>query len=283
MTGVLSVEARWERACGTRVRLTVGQFSARWLASLNTGTLIIQPNGNARRAWHPPKFAERFAGERAPLSLAVAMEGHLEVQPPYDLHFGQDMFTEDGRKELDRLVNDVDLYCEHWAPECKLFSKARGKPIRLADGRTIQGPQPVRDKKHLMGFPWLSSEAKARVRRSNNIVLRALRRGKQARPTQRPSYWTLEQPYGSWIWEFTLVKELEAVVGFSHSIGTSCCFGGRREKWYSFFGDLPSLRQYLNRDCPGHDDLEGYTVTQGQDGLKRQSIHGGSAGPMHGP
>ena len=45
-----------------------------------------------------------------------------------------------------------------------------------------------------------------------------------------------------------------------------CCFGGRREKWYSFFGDLPSLRQYLNRDCPGHDDLEGYAVTQGQDG-----------------
>eukprot|EP00435_Cladocopium_sp_Y103_P025243 s2315_g6.t1 len=43
-----------------------------------------------RRAWRPPKFGERFAGERAPLSMAVAMEGHLEVQPPYDLHFGQD-------------------------------------------------------------------------------------------------------------------------------------------------------------------------------------------------
>ena len=32
-----------------------------------------------RRAWRPPKFGERFAGERAPLSLAVAMEGHIEV------------------------------------------------------------------------------------------------------------------------------------------------------------------------------------------------------------
>jgi hypothetical protein len=105
-----------------------------------------------RRAWRPPKFGERFAGERAPLSLAVAMEGHIEVQAPFDLHFGQDMFTEEGRKELDRLMADEALYCEHWAPECHLFSRARGRPIQLADGRTVQDPQPVRDQKHLMAF-----------------------------------------------------------------------------------------------------------------------------------
>ena len=116
------------------------------------------------------------------------MEGHLEVQAPFDLHFGHDVFTDDGRKELDRLMGDEALYCEHWAPECKLFSRARGKPIQLADGRTVQGPQPVRDQKHLMGFPWLSSEAKARVRRSNNMVLKAMRRGRQPRPSKRPCY-----------------------------------------------------------------------------------------------
>lgn len=54
------------------------------------------------------------------------MEGHLEVQAPFDLHFGHDVFTDDGRKELDRLMGDEALYCEHWAPECKLFSRARG-------------------------------------------------------------------------------------------------------------------------------------------------------------
>ena len=69
-----------------------------------------------------------------------------------DLHFGQDMFTEEGRKELDRLMADEALYCEHWAPECHLFSRARGRPIQLADGRTVQDPQPVRDQKHLMAF-----------------------------------------------------------------------------------------------------------------------------------
>lgn len=57
-----------------------------------------------RHVWRPPKFGERFAGRRAPLSHAVAMVGHLEVQPPYDLHFGNDMFTDQGREELKQLT-----------------------------------------------------------------------------------------------------------------------------------------------------------------------------------
>ena len=41
-----------------------------------------------RRQWRPPKFGERYAGERAPLSHAVAS---IDVQPPFDLHFGSDV------------------------------------------------------------------------------------------------------------------------------------------------------------------------------------------------
>jgi hypothetical protein len=100
-----------------------------------------------------------------------------------------------------------ELVAEHWAPECKLFSRARGKPITLESGRRIAGPQPVRDQHHLMGFPWLSNEMKSKVRRSNNMVLKALRRGADQ---QRPNkYLTVEHPYRSWMWYFTLMKELE--------------------------------------------------------------------------
>lgn len=160
-----------------------------------------------RRAWKPPKFGERFSGPRAPLSHAVAMRGHVEVQPPYDLHFGQDFFSEQGRQELKTLMEPEELVAEHWAPECKLFSRARGKPITLESGRRIAGPQPVRDQHHLMGFPWLSNEMKSKVRRSNNMVLKALRRGADQ---QRPNkYLTVEHPYRSWMWYFTLMKELE--------------------------------------------------------------------------
>lgn len=160
-----------------------------------------------RRAWKPPKFGERFSGPRAPLSHAVAMRGHVEVQPPYDLHFGQDFFSEQGRQELKTLMEPEELVAEHWAPECKLFSRARGKPITLESGRRIAGPQPVRDQHHLMGFPWLSNEMKSKVKRSNNMVLKALRRGADQ---QRPNkYLTVEHPYRSWMWYFTLMKELE--------------------------------------------------------------------------
>ena len=82
-----------------------------------------------RRGWKPPKFGERFSGPHAPLSHAVAKMGGIEIQEPFDKLLGSDMFTEEGREELTTLMSDPHLYCEHSAPECKLFSKARGRPI----------------------------------------------------------------------------------------------------------------------------------------------------------
>ena len=149
-----------------------------------------------RRAWRPPRFGERFAGKRAPLSHAVATEGHIEVQEPFDLHFGHNMFTDEGRDTLQRLCDDEFLEAEHWAPECRLFSKARGKPIVLSSGREIAGPQPVRDHRHLMGFPWLSTEMKARVRQSNSMVLKAIKRA-MLRKGSATGQWSIPMVLGS--------------------------------------------------------------------------------------
>ena len=137
---------------------------------------------------------------------------------------------------MESLTDDPWLYCEHWAPECRLFSKARGKPITLNDGRVITGPRPVRDARHVMGFSNLNGEMKARLRRSNSMALRALKRGEVTVKHRSPRHWTLEHPYGSWLWEFTLVKKLEAA-GFDHAVGSSCwkglmepCITQRRRK-----------------------------------------------------
>eukprot|EP00438_Fugacium_kawagutii_P014120 Skav213966 [mRNA] locus=scaffold2200:139314:141944:+ [translate_table: standard] len=217
-----------------------------------------------RRTWRPPRFGERFSGPNYPLSRAVARKGHMEIQEPFDWYLGHDLFTEKGRKHLDALMDDPHLVSEHWAPECKLFSRARGRPITLKSGRVIQGPQPVRDKKHIMGFPWLSSTMKAKVRQSNNMVLKALKRGKEKPKFKR--WWTMEHPLRSWAWDFTLAKELEEDPDFSHSEGSSCCFGGEREKWFSFFGNLETLPRYLHKECPGHTGLKTYEVEELDDG-----------------
>ena len=219
-----------------------------------------------RRTWEIPKFGERFAGSRAPLSHAVAMKGKIEVQPPFDWHFGDDVFTEQGRETLEQLNSDPCLAFEHWAPECKLFSRARERPIRLRDGRLVDGPKPVRDGSHVMGFPWLPADLKAKVRQSNSMVLRSLKRGKQG--VRGPKhYWTVEHPLRSWMWEFQPVKDLEREPGYHYAVGSHCCFGGARQKWFALFGDLPTLRRHLHfPECPGHEGLEGYQVEEDDQG-----------------
>ena len=71
--------------------------------------------------------------------------------------------------------------------------------MHLDDGTRLAGPQPVRDRKHIMGFPWLPGDMQARVRRANNMVLRTLRRGLDAKGKY---YWSMEHLYNSWAWEF---------------------------------------------------------------------------------
>lgn len=110
--------------------------------------------GPCKRKDHPcPRFGERFAGS-ARLSKEVARAG-IEVQEPFDLTWNHDYFSLAGKATLKRLESDEQLRAEHWAPECKLFSRARGRPITLRDGCTVRGPQPVRDASHVMGYPWL--------------------------------------------------------------------------------------------------------------------------------
>lgn len=46
----------------------------------------------------------------------------------------------------------------------KELPTSRGRPIHLSDGRVIDGPQPVRDGHHLMGFPWVSNQMKVRLK-----------------------------------------------------------------------------------------------------------------------
>ena len=40
------------------------------------------------------------------------------------------------------------------------------------------------------------------------MALKALKRGEQVKQTGMPRHWTLEHPYPSWVWDFTLVQTL---------------------------------------------------------------------------
>ena len=217
-----------------------------------------------RKMYVVPKFGERFSGPNAPLSRAVARVGGIEVQPPYDLLRGQDYNTPEGKAVLAELEGDPALAAEHWAPECRLFSRARGKPVRLEDGTEMPGPQPVRDAYHVMGFPWVSQQMKIALRKSNSMALRGLKRAQGTFGQRR--YVTVEHPYNSWLWYFSLIEELQRA-GFSFAAGSNCCWGGDREKWYALLNNAPEIQKELDvPHCPGHEGLRGYEVTRNDDG-----------------
>ena len=221
-------------------------------------------NGPCRRMDHPcPRFGERFAGQ-AQLTKEVARVGGIEVQEPYDLTWGHDFFSPEGKATLKELETDPSLKAEHWAPDCKLYSRARGRPITLPDGRTIKGPQPVRDEKHVMGFPWLTGDMKARLRRSNAMALRSLKRGRDCQ-AQGIAH-SVEHPWNSWMWEMQPAKQLEQE-SHTYACSSACCYGGSREKWTGLLVNSDHVAQAVHQpECPGHEGLRSYEVEQRPDG-----------------
>lgn len=94
--------------------------------------------------------------------------------------------------------------------------------------------------------------------------MRGLKRGNTTFGTKR--YLTVEHPYGSWMWYFKLVDELRRA-GYTFAVGSNCCFGGDREKWYALLNNSPAIQLELDRpNCPGHPGLLPYTVARNADG-----------------
>ena len=85
------------------------------------------------------QFGEGFCGARAPLAWAHCCEGILVIAPFDKLYDADgDLFAESG-KDLLRTFESETALTEHWGPDCKLMSRARGKPIQLNNGRWIEG------------------------------------------------------------------------------------------------------------------------------------------------
>ena len=76
---------------------------------------------------------------------------------PFDKLYNPDgdLFAESGKCFL-RTFDSETALMEHWDPDCKLMSRARGKPIQLNSGRWIEGPKAVRSEnihRDCPGFP----------------------------------------------------------------------------------------------------------------------------------
>ena len=215
-----------------------------------------------------PTFAERFAGPNFPLTQAVALQG-IAIQPPLDIKihsYPWDFFTEVGKSKLDNMERDSSLSATHWAPECKTFSAARGKPITLRGGRRIAGPRALRSKAKPWGLPNLTTEESFQVRRGNAMAKRSIQGLKDAKRSRRIG--TLEHPYNSFIWDTDDAKEVTEDPDFFVAVFSNCCYGGWRTKWTCLVTNDEILYQALHKpECPGHDWLQPYQVHETPHGL----------------
>lgn len=224
-------------------------------------------SGCNRADFFAPKFGERFSGPRYPLTKACGLAG-IAIQKPLDkLVSGDewDILTEQGKKRLAEAEADPALKAEHWAPECRTFSRARGRWIQLPDTTWIQGPRQVRSSEEPWGFEELSRGDAIAVRQGNTYMKRSLKGLTQRHKAGGVA--SLEHPYNSFIWDTEEIERLRLSGDWYLSVYSHCCFGGERVKWTHLLHNSPYLHRALHKpDCPGHENLRQYRVHWSPDG-----------------
>ena len=93
-------------------------------------------------------------------------------------------------------------------------------------------------------------------------AIRGLKRAQSTFGKRR--FVTVEHPYNSWLWGFSLAEELNRGE-FNYAVGSNCCWGGERVKWYALLNNSEEIHVH-RPDCPGHENLRGYEVTLNPDG-----------------
>eukprot|EP00438_Fugacium_kawagutii_P025124 Skav230797 [mRNA] locus=scaffold312:158893:163833:+ [translate_table: standard] len=197
-----------------------------------------------------PVFSERWSGRNYPLTKSMMAVG-FDVAPPYDRQVSAEMdFFTDRGKEIWEGLDATDVEAEHHAPDCKTFSRARGKPFWIGN-RRYNGPPALRSEQHVLGFPWLRGDAAARVRQGNRMATRSIKRCDEL--DENYKYFGLEHPYRSYMWYTKPAIALASKPGVRMAVFSNCCFGGRRQKWTAVLTNCEALYQALHKpDCP-HD------------------------------
>ena len=150
-----------------------------------------------RMGFAVPRFGERFSGPNYALTKAVALKGGA-VQRPLDIKVKDnswDFFSEPGRNALEHLEEDPALRWRHWGPNCRTFSRARGRPVHVKGKGKIRGPARVRSETQPWGLDRMSRDDQVKVRQDNKMAKRSLRSMEEA--DRQGGFAGLEHPYDS--------------------------------------------------------------------------------------
>eukprot|EP00438_Fugacium_kawagutii_P033385 Skav211631 [mRNA] locus=scaffold2262:105332:110360:+ [translate_table: standard] len=202
----------------------------------------------ADQAKEVPLFSERWSGPNAPLSIACLQSG-FDVILPFDKQVSEvmDIFTPQGQ-EVWEALDATEVEAEHHAPDCKSFSRARGRPFWVGD-EWHRGPPALRSERHVLGLPNLQGHHAAQVRQGNRMAARSIKRCGQL--DDNGKIFTLEHPWRSWRWYTKQAIELAARDGVFMAVFSNCCYGGRTQKWTALLTNSREVFEALHHpDCP---------------------------------
>ena len=138
-----------------------------------------------------------------------------------------------------------------WAPECRSFSRARGRPIPGA----TSWPGALRSEEFPYGLPNLKgpkrNKDREKVLAGNEIAEITAQGCREALATH--SGFAIENPARSFFWQVGSVRELADMDGVSWIVFSNCLFeGGVRNKQTGILTNVPEIVDALkDRICKG--------------------------------
>ena len=149
-----------------------------------------------------------------------------------------DLSKEHGIAELRGYIkaNSSRIIWIHFAPPCGTASKARDRPLKKWAAQGFSVPGPLRSTARPDGLDNLSGANKARTEKAN--VLYEVVHELCYLAHQLHVAFTIENPWGSYFWITSPMKQLQSDVTIFEVRFHSCCHGGERDKGTMFWTNV---------------------------------------------
>ena len=182
----------------------------------------------------------------------ITYRNEVLVGTAWDLKRGgaaHDVRSAEGRRRLQAQIAASST--TWWAPECKTFSRARGKPVPGA----AHWPPALRSRDHPHGLPGLTKARRAadreKVDTGNDLARITFMDAERARAAG--AMVVVENPANSFMWDLPEARALAAAPGMMRVDFSNCMFdGGARNKRTAIITNSEAIAaEFRGRVCRG--------------------------------
>ena len=183
---------------------------------------------------------------------AIVFDGAILAGVAWDLKRGgaeHDVRNTDARRRLQAQIAASSTIW--WAPECKTFSRARGKPVPGA----THWPPALRSREHPHGLPGLTKARRAadreKVETGNDLARITFMDAEAARVAGATI--AVENPTNSFMWDLPEARALAAAPGMMRVEFSNCMFhGGSRNKKTAIITNSEEIAaEFRGKMCSG--------------------------------